>query len=271
MANILLDSPLDLHTTICNLNFETSKWHVEKFRRFQWNVVNEVDDHLAGIEQRDRKKLASWLKNIQIMAQSVDSHLANAQVFMYTARGIQEMATRLKVSHKGRLRQRTIDMTDHLVTSMEKQHMWFLNYRGRKDVVMNMIFHFNTQEDALNSIELAADMKRDSTSMTSIALLTMMFLPGTFIASVLSAGIFESTPNMASFEVTGLWWLWVVTTVPVTLITIVCWYWWKQRKERENAKRPILSLKAARSNDAASGAGRRPSLAAFLRKGSQNL
>jgi hypothetical protein len=182
MANILLDSPLDLHTTICNLNFETSKWHVEKFRRFQWNVVNEVDDHLAGIEQRDRKKLASWLKNIQIMAQSVDSHLANAQVFMYTARGIQEMATRLKVSHKGRLRQRTIDMTDHLVTSMEKQHMWFLNYRGRKDVVMNMIFHFNTQEDALNSIELAADMKRDSTSMTSIALLTMMFLPGTFIA-----------------------------------------------------------------------------------------
>ena len=182
ISNIMLDSPLDLHATISNLNFETSKWHVEKFRRFQWNVVNEVDDHLAGIEQRDRKKLAIWLKNIQIMAQSVDSHLANAQVFLYTARGIHDMATRLKVSHKGRLRQRTIDMTSHLVTSMEKQHMWFLNYRGRKDVVMNMIFHFNTQEDALNSIELAADMKRDSTSMTSIALLTMVFLPGTFVA-----------------------------------------------------------------------------------------
>lgn len=191
MANILLESPLDLHTTICNLNFETSKLHVEKFRRFQWNVVNEVDDHLAGIEQRDRRKLASWLKNIQIMAQSVDSHLANAQVFLYTARGIQEMATRLRVSHKGRLRQRTIDMVNHLVTSMEKQHMWFLNYRGRKDVVMNMIFHFNTQEDALNSIELAADMKKDSTSMTSIALLTMMFLPGTFIA----VRILRTQPN----------------------------------------------------------------------------
>ncbi|KAJ4989324.1 argininosuccinate lyase [Stagonosporopsis vannaccii] len=243
VSNILLDSPLDLHTTICNLNFETSKWHVEKFRRFQWNVVNEVDNHLAGIEQRDRRKLAVWLKNIQIMAQSVDSHLANAQVFLYTARGIHDMASRLKVSHKGRLRQRTIDMTSHLITSMEKQHMWFLNYRGRKDVVMNMIFHFNTQEDALNSIELAADMKKDSTSMTSIALLTMVFLPGTFIASVLSAGIFESTPSMTSFEVTGLWWLWIVTTVPVTLITIACWYWWKQRKQAENAKRPVSSLK----------------------------
>lgn len=182
VSNVLLDSPLDLHAMVSNLNFETSKWHVEKFRRFQWNIVNEVDDHLAGIEQRDRKKLAIWLKNIQIMAQSVDSHLANAQVFLYTARGIQEMATRLNVSKKGKLRQRTIDMAAHLVTSMEKQHMWFLNYRGRKDVVMNMIFHFNTQEDALNSIELAADMKKDSTSMSAIALLTMVFLPGTFIA-----------------------------------------------------------------------------------------
>ncbi|KAF2639125.1 hypothetical protein P280DRAFT_470531, partial [Massarina eburnea CBS 473.64] len=88
ISNILLDSPLDLHATISNLNFETSKWHVEKFRRFQWSIVNEVDDHLAGIEQRDRQKIAVWLKNIQVMAQSVESHLANAHVFLYTARGV---------------------------------------------------------------------------------------------------------------------------------------------------------------------------------------
>lgn len=182
IANILLDSPMDLQVMISNLNFETSKWHVERFRRFQWSVVNEVDDHLAGIEQRDRQKLADWLKNIQIMAQGVDSHLANAQVFLYTARSMQDMALKLQVSKKGRLRQRTLDMVQHLIRSMEKQEMWFLNYRGRKDTVMNLIFHFNTQTDALNSIELAADMKKDSTSMSAIAGLTMVFLPGTFIA-----------------------------------------------------------------------------------------
>jgi hypothetical protein len=182
VAYILLDSPMDLQVMISNLNFETSKWHVERFRRFQWSVVNEVDDHLAGIEQRDRQKLADWLKNIQIMAQGVDSHLANAQVFLYTARSIQDMAMKLKVSKQGRLRQRTLDMVKHLITSVEKQQMWFLNYKGRKDTVMNLIFHFNTQTDALNSIELAADMKKDSTSMSAIAGLTMVFLPGTFIA-----------------------------------------------------------------------------------------
>ncbi|OWY48291.1 hypothetical protein AALT_g7086 [Alternaria alternata] len=121
-------------------------------------------------------------------------------------------------------RQRTVDMANYLVTSMEKQHMWFLNYRGRKDVIMNLISHLNAQEHTLNTIQIAAETKRDSTSMTSIALLTMVFLPGTFTAIVLSAGIFQLTPNTTSFEVTGLWWLWVVTTVPITFIAVACWY-----------------------------------------------
>ncbi|KAF7676687.1 hypothetical protein GT037_004899 [Alternaria burnsii] len=38
------------------------------------------------------------------------------------------------------------------------------------------------QEHTLNTIQIAAETKRDSTSMTSIALLTMVFLPGTSAA-----------------------------------------------------------------------------------------
>jgi hypothetical protein len=86
-------------------------------------------------------------------------------------------------------------------------------------------------------------MKKDSTSTGAIAGLTMVLLPVTFIAvstflrdvcfmlmqqqSVLSAGIFESIPSMKSFEVTGLWWLWMVTAVPVTIITVACWSCYK--------------------------------------------
>ena len=224
-----------------------------KFRRFQWLLINQVDDQLAGVEQRGRRELASWLKNVQIMAQGVDSHLANAQVFLYTARGICDMATKLTSLGKDERgpRQRTVDMANYLVTSMEKQHMWFLNYRGRKDVILNLILHLNAQEHTLNTVQIAAETKRDSTSMTSIALLTMVFLPGTFTAvsitpimsirplmnekSVLSAGIFQSTPSTTSFEVTGLWWLWLVTTVPITLITVACWYLWKRHRDRASS------------------------------------
>jgi hypothetical protein len=125
IGHTLLHSPMDLHTTIVNLNFEASKWHVAKLRRFQWLLVNQMDDQLAGIEQRGRRELASWLKNVQIMAQGVDSHLANAQVFLYTARGICDTATKLTSPGKDERgpRQRTVDMANYLVTSMEKQHM----------------------------------------------------------------------------------------------------------------------------------------------------
>lgn len=190
VANVMLDSPMDLHTLILNLNFEASKWHVERFRRFQWNAVNDVDNHLAGVEQHDRAKLAQLLKALQIVSQNADSHLANAQVFLHAARSIRNLSSKLHSSKKGRVRQRNLDMLQHLIASMEKQDMWFHNYKGRKDATMNLVFHFNTQTDAMNSIELSADMKRDSTSMSAIAGLTMVFLPGTFVAVSFDANFF---------------------------------------------------------------------------------
>jgi hypothetical protein len=184
VSHILQESPFDIHAMVCNLNFEASKWHVKRFQRFQWKAQNGVDDFLAGKDQGNRVKLAGMLKDLQVVAQNADSHLANAHVFLHSVRGILDIAKRLDGSKKGRGRVggRTLDMIRHLIESMEKQHMWFLNYKGRKENTMNLVFHFNTQTDALNNIELAADMKKDSTSMNAIAGLTMVFLPGTFTA-----------------------------------------------------------------------------------------
>ena len=58
--------------------------------------------------------------------------------------------------------------------------MWLRNYGDRKDIAMNLVFNLVTQQDAANNIEIAKDMKKDSSSMNGIALMTMIFLPGTF-------------------------------------------------------------------------------------------
>jgi hypothetical protein len=237
MANVLLESPLDIHTIITNLNFEASKWHVNRFRRFQWSVINKVDDHLAGLEGSDRSKLKDLTKQLQIVSQNADSHIANAEVFLSTANAIQEMISRLNtvVEHKSRVQHRTADAIQYAVSSMMKQRQWFWNYKARKDSTMNLVYNLVTQQDALNNLELAAEMKKDSTSMISIAIVTMVFLPGTFTASVFSAGIFENTDGrgLTDFTVTGLCWLWVVVTVPITVGTMLCyWYYKKQIDKR---------------------------------------
>lgn len=63
---------------------------------------------------------------------------------------------------------------------MDKQKMWFHNYRDRKDIAMSLVFNLVTQQDAANNISIAKEMKSDSSSMNGIALMTMVFLPGTF-------------------------------------------------------------------------------------------
>ena len=72
------------------------------------------------------------------------------------------------------------DSIDYVLKSMEKQNMWFTINKSRKDDTMNLVYNLVTQQDAANNIQLGSDMKRDSTSMNSTTVLTMVFLPGTF-------------------------------------------------------------------------------------------
>lgn len=79
-------------------------------------------------------------------------------------------------------RQRVVDTISYVISSMQKQKIWFLNYKQRKDSTMTLVYNLVTQQDAANNILLSSEMKKDSTSMNAIAGLTMTFLPGTFTA-----------------------------------------------------------------------------------------
>lgn len=78
------------------------------------------------------------------------------------------------------LRQQLIDTIEYLHSSMDKQRMWLNNYLNRRDIAMSLVFNLVTQQDAANNFRIAEKMKHDSSSMNGIALLTMIFLPGTF-------------------------------------------------------------------------------------------
>lgn len=123
-------------------------------------------------------------KQLQIISQNADSHIGNANVAIITASGIRDAHARLHAALNSEpiVQQRAADSIKYVIKSMEKQKMWFLNYKNRKDSTMSLVYNLVTQQDAANNISIAADMKRDSTSMNAIAALTMVFLPGTFTA-----------------------------------------------------------------------------------------
>jgi hypothetical protein len=79
------------------------------------------------------------------------------------------------------------------------------------------VFNLVAQQDAATSVTIARDAKADSAAMKTIAILTMVFLPGTFLSSVFGM---ESLGNAS-------WWLYVVLTVALTVIVLAAWGVWQ--------------------------------------------
>jgi heme exporter protein D len=102
------------------------------------------------------------------------------------------------------------------------------------------LFNLIAKEDANVSMEvakdsrtIALDTKHDSSSMTTIAFMTMAFLPATFFAAFFA---------MPSLQHLRLWVYWA-TTIPVTLLVFVTWHlvmkrveiWRKIENQRQRA------------------------------------
>ncbi|KAK0638284.1 hypothetical protein DIS24_g9968 [Lasiodiplodia hormozganensis] len=233
MIRSLLDDPFHIHLVVSNLSFEASKRHVEKFRRFMHNKMEQVHDHLEGVIKTDRSKLASLTAGLQVISQNADSHIANAEVAIMCAEGIcaahKRLHTTLLHLPPTRAYEATADVAEYILASLRKQKMWFINYKSRKDGAMNLVYNLVTQNDAENNLLIARDMRRDSASMSAIAALTMVFLPGTFTATIIDAGIFHDAfcdnddGDSSTACVSGVWWLWLALTVPLTLLVIASW------------------------------------------------
>ncbi|KAF7899536.1 hypothetical protein EAF00_003872 [Botryotinia globosa] len=79
---------------------------------------------------------------------------------------------------------------------------------------------------------MALASKRDSSAMKTIAMLGILFLPGTFVASILSTTFFDfQNESNLSTAVSPSFWIYWVITVPVKLIILVLWYLWEKKRD----------------------------------------
>ncbi|KAG4437607.1 hypothetical protein IFR05_006911 [Cadophora sp. M221] len=86
---------------------------------------------------------------------------------------------------------------------------------------------------AEESTKIAQETRKDGMSMKTIATLSMLYLPASFVCSVFGTNFFalDTDGGERSFVVSNLWWIIVVVAVPVTLVTYGAWLWWMRRGE----------------------------------------
>ncbi|AEO53672.1 hypothetical protein MYCTH_2295331 [Thermothelomyces thermophilus ATCC 42464] len=79
-----------------------------------------------------------------------------------------------------------------------------------------------------NEINLAFNniARQDNSVMKSIALLTMVFLPATFISAIFSTTFFSFGEENKTWEVSDKLWIYWATTIPATIVTVVLWQVW---------------------------------------------
>lgn len=250
----LFQHPLEAHILLSKILCESSQGYINLFRQSMFAQLRAVDE-LSSQETANRKGLADVTIELQIISKDVNKLISDIDVESRNLAKMEEALSRLDqicnttLSVPSIHRQQLVDTLQYLISSMDKQKMWLHNYRDRKDIAMSLVFNLVTQQDAANNIRIAKEMRRDSSSMNGIALLTMVFLPGTFTSTILGAGLYSATAQQRSIHVSGMWWFWAAITFPLTGIVLLLWGIFCWRHEFQLRWGRVVTRRRLKKND----------------------
>ena len=144
-------------------------------------------------------------KELHLMSQMADAAVAGTDMAIEISKTMIAFHQE-QFPHHVPLKSQLVTLMAYTLSSMECQKKLLLSYKARKDTAMSLVctvptrliikgklatrvlytdiskvFNLVTQQDSSANVDIARDMKRDSASMNTIAALTMIFLPGTFV------------------------------------------------------------------------------------------
>ncbi|KAI0419023.1 hypothetical protein F5X98DRAFT_385230 [Xylaria grammica] len=102
--------------------------------------------------------------------------------------------------------------------------------------------NYLARKDAWATISIAVESKKDSSHMRYISFLGMIFLPGTFFATLFSMGFFNWIPDESSQMISP----WVVVYFGITIFTTIGTVWrfrkWAERQDRDDTQAVYAQL-----------------------------
>lgn len=108
-----------------------------------------------------------------------------------------------------------------------------------------------SQVDNRLNAKMAAAAGRDSAAMKTLAFITTLFLPGTFIASIFSTGMFNwhvdegsEAPESPERTTSSLFWVFWVVAIPLTILVAAGWRVWWNYERRQFEKDVIAEIDA---------------------------
>lgn len=88
---------------------------------------------------------------------------------------------------------------------------------------IQLAFNIVAQHDAGISVEMGRAMKSDSAAMKTVAVVTLIFLPPTFVSAIFSMSFFDFSVDSGWVMSEKVWIYWAFA-IPVTLSSILLWH-----------------------------------------------
>ena len=186
-------STRDLNSNSTNLGI--LEMRMENQRRLFNEIKDIIDELPVLVENEDRRK---YLQQI--------------------SRSLKE-----QVEYLASQNENLLFRVHHIQRKAQTQLAVVYNFIAQRDNKLNI-------EVARDSKAIAAASKRDSSAMKTIAVLTIVFLPGTFIAALFSVPMFNWQASGEGTVVSGRIWIYWAFTIPLTIIVIIVWFLWMRRK-----------------------------------------
>jgi len=86
-------------------------------------------------------------------------------------------------------------------------------------------------------VKISHAMMSDSTALKTLAFVTFIFLPPTFISSIFSMTFFNYDNGV--FSVAGEIWIYWAFAIPTTLISTIVWQFWHKISPKERKEAPL--------------------------------
>ncbi|KAH8592626.1 hypothetical protein B0O99DRAFT_653773 [Bisporella sp. PMI_857] len=81
---------------------------------------------------------------------------------------------------------------------------------------------------------LTKDTVDDSATVRLVTIVTLIYLPASFVASFLGMNLFSfQTAEGAGFQISGKFWIFALLAVPLTLITVGLWIFMSRKRKRQ--------------------------------------
>jgi Mg2+ and Co2+ transporter CorA len=89
------------------------------------------------------------------------------------------------------------------------------------------------QKDNDVNIEISRATKADSVAMKSIAIVTLTFLPATYVSALLGMNLFNFDPNAHGGHITYSpdLWIYFLSSILLSVAVLAIWWVWQRRED----------------------------------------